>query len=202
MRTKTQYILDCVSVCSVVSDSLWPRELWPARLLCPWDVPGKNTGVGCHFLLQGIFLTQRWNLHLLHLLHWQSDSLPLSLLGRCILDGNSSIHTLCILSHEDSPGGSDSKESACNVEDLGSIPGSGRPPGEGNGYPLHCILLGESHGQRSLAGYSLWGCRVGHDWATFTFHSWGYQVVGGRGRILFLCAPISAQLSAQTRGER
>ena len=34
------------------------------------------------------------------------------------------------------PGGSDNKESACNVGDLGSIPGSGRSPGEGNGYPL------------------------------------------------------------------
>ena len=34
------------------------------------------------------------------------------------------------------PGGSDSKESACNVEDPGSIPGSGRSPGEGNGNPL------------------------------------------------------------------
>ena len=45
------------------------------RLLCPWDSPGKNTGVGCHFLLQGIFLTQGWNQCLLH---WQADSLPLS----------------------------------------------------------------------------------------------------------------------------
>ena len=33
----------------------------PARLLCPWDFPGKNTGVGCQFLLQGIFLTQGSN---------------------------------------------------------------------------------------------------------------------------------------------
>ena len=40
--------------------------LQPARLLCPWDSPGKNSGVGCHFLLQGIFLTQRLNLGLLH----------------------------------------------------------------------------------------------------------------------------------------
>ena len=39
------------SVALVVSDSLWPHELQPARLLCPWDSPGKNTGVGCHFLL-------------------------------------------------------------------------------------------------------------------------------------------------------
>ena len=38
----------------------------PARLLCPWDSPGKNTGVGCHFLLQGIFPTQESNLGLLH----------------------------------------------------------------------------------------------------------------------------------------
>ena len=35
-------------------------------LLCPWDFPGKNAGVGCHFLLQRIFLTKGWNLHLLH----------------------------------------------------------------------------------------------------------------------------------------
>ena len=41
-----------------MSDSLQPHGPWPARLLCPWDSPGKNTGVGCHFLLQGIFLTQ------------------------------------------------------------------------------------------------------------------------------------------------
>ena len=37
---------------SVVSHSLQPHGLWPARLFCPWDFPGKNTGVGCHFLLQ------------------------------------------------------------------------------------------------------------------------------------------------------
>ena len=41
----------------------------PARLLCLWDFSGKNTGVGCHFLLQGIFLTQGSNPCLLHLLH-------------------------------------------------------------------------------------------------------------------------------------
>ena len=50
----------------VVSDSLWPRGLQPARLLCPWDSPGKNTGVGGHALLQGIFPTQRSNPGLLH----------------------------------------------------------------------------------------------------------------------------------------
>ena len=41
-----------------MSDSLRPHGLMPTRLLCPCDFPGKNTGVGHHFLLQGIFLTQ------------------------------------------------------------------------------------------------------------------------------------------------
>ena len=65
----------------VVSNSWQPHELQPARLLCPRDFPGKNTGVGCHCLLQGIFLTQGSNPHPPHLLHWQGDSLPLSHLG-------------------------------------------------------------------------------------------------------------------------
>ena len=39
--------------CSLMSDSLKPRGLLPARLLCPWNFPDKNTGVGCYFLLQG-----------------------------------------------------------------------------------------------------------------------------------------------------
>ena len=51
---------------SVVSDSLWPHGLQPTRLLSPWDSPGKSTGVGCHFLLQGIFPTQGSNLGLPH----------------------------------------------------------------------------------------------------------------------------------------
>ena len=44
-------------MCSVLCDSLQHHGLQPARLLCPWEFPGKNTGVGCHFLLQGIFST-------------------------------------------------------------------------------------------------------------------------------------------------
>ena len=45
---------------------------------CPWDSPGKDTGMGCCALLQGIFLTQGWNLCLLCLRHWQVGSLPLA----------------------------------------------------------------------------------------------------------------------------
>ena len=59
----------CVCVCvnhSVMSDSLWPQGLYPARLLCPWNSPGKITGVGCYSLLQGNFWTQEKNLGLLN----------------------------------------------------------------------------------------------------------------------------------------
>ena len=64
----TLYVHVC-SVTSVVSNILQPHGLQPTRLLCPWDFPGKNTGVGCHFLLHGIFPTQGSNPHLLGLLH-------------------------------------------------------------------------------------------------------------------------------------
>ena len=46
---------------SVVSNTLWPHPLQPTRLLCLWNSPVKNTGVSCHFLLQGIFPTQGLN---------------------------------------------------------------------------------------------------------------------------------------------
>ena len=61
----------CVGVCmhinthSVVSYSWWPPLRSPARFLCPWSFPGKNTGVVCHFLLQRIFPTQGSNPRLL-----------------------------------------------------------------------------------------------------------------------------------------
>ena len=54
-------------------------------------------------------------------------------------------------------GGSDGKASVRNAGDLGSIPGSGRSPGEGNGNPLQYSCLETFHGQRSLVGYSPWG---------------------------------------------
>ena len=73
----------CVFIYVVVTQLLSYVQLWDSmdcspRTLCPWNFPGKNTGVGCHFLLQGIFLTQGSNQRLLH---WQVDSLPLSHLG-------------------------------------------------------------------------------------------------------------------------
>ena len=65
-----------VLCCSVKSDSLRTHERYPVRLLCLRDSPGKNTGVGCRALLQGIFPTQGSNPHLLCLLHRQAGSLP------------------------------------------------------------------------------------------------------------------------------
>ena len=77
------YSIECVwCVCSAGPNSLLPHRLQSIRkFLCPWNFPGKNTGVVCHFLLQGIFLTQGSNPCFLHLLHWQADSFQLSPLG-------------------------------------------------------------------------------------------------------------------------
>ena len=66
-------------VSSVVSDSMQSSE--PARLLCPWDCPGKNTRMGCHALPRGNLLTQGSNPHLLHLLHC-SGFFPTEPLGK------------------------------------------------------------------------------------------------------------------------
>ena len=51
---------------SLMSSFVQPHGLEPSRLLCPWNSSGKNTGVGCHFLLQGIFPTQGSNLQLMY----------------------------------------------------------------------------------------------------------------------------------------
>ena len=58
-----QLALDSMSACSATQlcHTLQPHGLWPARLLCPWNFSGKNTGVDCYFLLQGIFWTQGLN---------------------------------------------------------------------------------------------------------------------------------------------
>ena len=61
----------CLTLCDTT-------DCKPTRLLHPWDAPGKNPGVGCYTLLQGIFFTQRLNSRFLRPLHWQAGSLPLS----------------------------------------------------------------------------------------------------------------------------
>ena len=65
----------CLTLCD-------PIDCSPPGSTCPWDFPGKNTGVGCHALLQGISSIQGSNLHLLYLLHRQAGSLPLAPPGK------------------------------------------------------------------------------------------------------------------------
>ena len=60
----------CLTLCELMDCS-------PPGFSAHGNFPGKNTGVGCHALLQGIFPTQGSNQHLLRLLHWQVNSLPL-----------------------------------------------------------------------------------------------------------------------------
>ena len=73
------FVLSCFSRVGLFAT---PCIVEPARLLCPWYSPGKNTGIVCHALLQGLFLTQGWNLHLLQVLRWQVGSLPQMLRGK------------------------------------------------------------------------------------------------------------------------
>ena len=74
--------------CSVVSNSLGPYGLYLTRFLCLWSFPGKNTGVCCHFLLQGNFSTQGSNVSVLQLLHWQADSFTTGPSGKHVLMGS------------------------------------------------------------------------------------------------------------------
>ena len=69
------YCIDHVTMCScsAMSDSLWSHGLWPTRLCCLWEFTSKSTGLGCHFLLHGIFLTQGSNLGFPHC---KADTLP------------------------------------------------------------------------------------------------------------------------------
>ena len=86
------------------------------------------------------------------------------------------IHLIVLKPYGDFPGGSDGKASVYNAGDLGSIPGSGRFPGEGIGNPLQYSCLEKSHGRRSLVGYSPWGCKESDRTERFHFASKPYEV--------------------------
>ena len=84
LTTSLRKHIACMHACSVsqlcltLSDTM---DCSPPSSSCPWGFPGMNTGVGCRFILQGIFLTQASNPRLLCLLYRPADSLPLSHLG-------------------------------------------------------------------------------------------------------------------------
>ena len=116
-----------------MSNSVRPHRQQSTRLLCPWDSPGENAGVGCHFLLQcmkvksesevaqscptHISIFRLVDLINMNFICWRRDRLP----------------TPVFLGF---PCGSDGEEFICNAEDLGLIPELGRSPGGGKGYPL------------------------------------------------------------------
>ena len=143
-----------------MANSLSPHGQQPARLLFPWAFLGKNTGMGCHFLLQGIFLTQGLNPRVLRLLHCRWVLYHCTTWETVPPRGPLSPTSPVNISSLGFPGGSAGKESACNAGDLGSVPGLGRSPGEGNGYPLQysglensmdCIFHGVAKSQTQLS---------------------------------------------------
>ena len=108
------------------------------------------------------------------------------------------------------PGGSDGKESTFNTGDLGLTPGLGRSPGGGHGNPLQCSCLENSHGQRSLVGYSPWGHQESDGTQRLSTHvlrtystSTGYPVIRmcvcvGSQLCLTLCDPVDYSASSSS----
>ena len=147
-----------------MSDS-FETLLQPTRLLCPRDSPGKDTGAGCHFLLQKLFLTQGSNLRLLHcrwiLYHLRHQGSPSEFFQSFISSQLRTFTHQFLLSFYIllqlfvdmfylGLSGSEGKESVCNAGDLGSTPGSGRSPWRREWLPTPVFLPGIFHEQRSL----------------------------------------------------
>ena len=140
-----------------MSDSVWPHRWQPTRLHHPWDSPGKNTGVGCHFLLQ--CMKVKSESEVAQSCPTLGDPMYCSLAGSSVHgifqarvlewgahNTTSQNKTLRVGGRFDEirfhrilkgfPCGSISKESTCSAGDLGSIPVLGRSPGEGKCCPL------------------------------------------------------------------
>ena len=147
----------CVCVCSVMSDSLWPHGQQPTRLRSPWDFPGKNTEAGCFsrgsswpriepkspvsLALAGRFFTTSSLIGLFgH--NWQinTDTLLLSIWASLVPQMVKNLPVVW----------------ETWVWSLGWE----KSPEERTGNPLQYSRLENPHGQRSLAGYSLWGGKV------------------------------------------
>ena len=133
--------------CSVESDSLGPYVLQSARLLCPWNSPGKNTGVGCHFFLQGIFPTQVSNLCLIS---------P-ALAGRFLTTVPAGKH---INKLKPAPNALGHRRNNTQLRKW---------------QPTAVFLPGKSHGQRNLAAYSPWSPKESGWIEQLTHTVWGKQ---------------------------
>ena len=120
----------CLTLCSTTDCT--------CKLLCPWDSPGKNTGGGCHFLLQMYVYIQ-------YIIYMYCICICIVYVYMCAYE---------ILGI---PDGSVGKKPVCNAGDVGvvhSISGSGKIPWRRAWQLTPGFLPGESHGQRSLVGYS------------------------------------------------
>ena len=135
-----------------MSDSVRPHRRQPTRLPCPWDSPGKNTGVACHFLLQCIKVKSESEVA--QLCPTLSDLMDCSLPG-------SSIHRISqarVLGHcKSSAKGKVHSNTGLPQETRKGLMRPHTTIGEGNGTSLQYSCLGKSHGRRSLVGYSPWG---------------------------------------------
>jgi len=139
--------------CSVVSDSLWPHESQHARPPCPSPTPGvhsdsRPSSRWCHPAISSSVIPfsscpQSFpasdSFPMSQLLAWCGQSTGVSALALFL--PKKYIYFRYTLYHSISPGGSDGKASACSAADWGSIPGSERSPGEGNGNPLQYSCL-------------------------------------------------------------
>ena len=129
---------------SVTSDSFWPYRWQSIRLLCPWDFPGKNTGMGCNFLLPGFSLTQGLN-QCLHVSCIEGRFFTTEPPGKLIYVFCffliSLTMNICQLALVVKNPPADSGD----VRDLDLIPGLGRCSGGGHGNPLQCSCLENPH---------------------------------------------------------
>ena len=155
---------------SVMSDSVWPHRRQPTRLLRPWDSPGKNTGVGCHFLLQCMKVKSESEVAQSRLT--PSDpmdcSIPGSSVHRIFPSKSTGVGCHCLLWLVTLPLLKLSHEHLDRWEWIftqlisiclrwrrpGFDPPVGKIPWRRGWLPTPVFLPGDSHGQRSLAGYS------------------------------------------------
>ena len=132
---------------SVMSNSLWPHGLQPTRLLCPWNSPGKNNGVGCHFLLQCMKVKSESEV--------AQSCLTLCDPMGCSLPG-SSVHEIfqARVMEWGAIAFSESNVLGLKFSVLLLYSTSWRRQWQ----PTSVLLPGKSHGWRSLVGCSPWGC--------------------------------------------
>ena len=146
-----------------MSNSVRPHGMQPTRLLHPWDSPGKNTGVGCHFLLQ--CMKVKSESEVTQSCPTRSDPMDCSPPG-------SSVHGILqatvlewvpLLRHHMLLVVKNPPANTGDIRDTGMIPGSGRSPGEGNGNPLQYACLDNLIDSGDWQLQSMGSQRVRHD---------------------------------------